>query len=138
MNKRLMWTDIGSKTVLVIDQTGLDVTDSIALLRHTGNIIVNSGKGNIVAILNMHGSKMSANLLRAAQSTMYHTIGLIQEVIIVGDPRTQEFIKDAFARQRFFKLKTASSIEEAKQKVTGYSSISSLFNLVNLLGRSSQ
>jgi hypothetical protein len=138
MNKRLEWTNIGSKNVLVIDQTGLSVTEGIALLQYTGNVITNSGKGNIVAILNMQGSKLSSNLLRAAQSTMYQTLGLIQEVVIVGDSRTQALTKEAFARQLFFKLKTADSVDEAKQKVAGSTSFSSFFNFSNLLGRQTQ
>lgn len=138
MNKRLEWTNIGSKNVLVIDQTDLAVADGIALLQYTGNIITNSGKGNIVAILNMHGSKLSSNMLRAAQSTMYQTIGLIQEVVIVGDSRTQALTKEAFARQLFFKLKTANTVDEAKQKVAGSTSFSSFFNFSNLLGSQTQ
>ena len=138
MNNRLEWTNIGSKNVLVIDQADLGVAEGIALLQHSGNMITHSGKGNIVAILNMHGSKLSSNLLRAAQSTMYQTIGLIQEVIIVGDSRTQALTKEAFARQLFFKLKTADTVDEAKQKVAGSTSFSSYFNFSKLLGSQTQ
>lgn len=138
MNKRLEWTNIGSKNVLVIDQTDLAVADGIALLQYTGNIIAHSGKGNIVAILNMHGSKLSSNMLRAAQSTMYQTIGLIQEVVIVGDTRTQALTKEAFARQLFFKLKTANTVDEAKQKIAGSTTFSSFFNFSNFLGSQTQ
>lgn len=139
MRERLHWTKIGRKNVLIVDQSELPIAENISLMKYVGDIIAHSGKGNISVVLNLHGSKLSTDLIRSAQATIYQTLGLVQEVIVVADARTQKFLIDSFGRQSYFKLTTARSVTHAREIVAGYSSsLSSLFTFSNLLKRQNQ
>lgn len=126
---------MGSKNVLIVDQKNLDLNEHVALFEKIGNLIPNSGKGNIIVILDMANSAMSTAVIRAAHSAMHRTIGFVQEVIIIAEPRAQTFISESFSKQSFFSLRAASSLDEAKQMIYQPVPTSSFFTFSTLLRR---
>ena len=138
MHKRLTWKKFGSKDVLIVDQKNLDLNEHVAVFELIGNMIPHSGKFNVTIILDLSDSVMATSVMRAAHSAMHRTIGFVHEVIIIADPRTGAFVHDSFSKQSFFKLRGASSLEDAKQLMDKPTVGSSFFTFPNLLGRQSQ
>jgi hypothetical protein len=138
LENRITWTKIAGKSILIVDQKNLEVNEHVALFDQIGNLIPNSGKVNVIVILDMTQSVMSSNVMRAAQSAMYRTIGFVHEVIVIADPRTQSFIDESFSKQSFFKLRLASSLEEAKRMIYQPVKEAPFFSFSGLLRRPSR
>ena len=124
--------------MLIADHSQLVVHEHITLFGKIGNMIPHSGKVNITVILDLSESVMDIGVMRAAMAAMHRTVGFVRQVIIIADPQRQVLVFDAFSHQSFFKLKGASTLQEAKHIVKKGSVSTSFFSLPNFVWRTAQ